>query len=257
MKSLPKVIRFETDERSSNYKYLVPSDFQFPISLEIKSIVEDVDYFAKNGLTVVNGKYPQVGDIFFQDPFHEKKYIPADLLTDDYIRDSKISLYRDLAQRLGLKSCSVKVEEVKSESIECDFSGNISYKKIDVKADYKDKAENEIKKTLHVEDEFSIKKSFSLEKVISEIREEHKAGKLYLDDSMHQLLKFRDPKRGNLLTRRNLKTVVEQEFNKLKEIGATLNVLDIFRLSSTFKKQISQKSSTSVEIEFVFHDLDI
>lgn len=249
--NFPKVIKFESDERSLNYKYILPKQYFLNPSLKIMSIAMDKNYFDNNSLTIDGGEQPVEGGVYLKNPFVPNNYIPIEKATDDYFLDIKTSNYRMLAQRLGAKEIRFELISSQQEQMAVDVDGKISFKVVKGEVKSKFETEKKLEKKFRITNKFKIIEDFNLEQSILEINDEVENGKLFLDSYMKELIQNRNPKYKNLLTTHEIEIVLENEFNSLKEISAGL-MHPVLEVSGSFKNTISTRNKTTLKLFFDF-----
>lgn len=248
----PKVVIFQEDEKSLNYKWLLPENSQFnrkPIA--IKSFEYDKEDFLNNNVVIIDNKNFDLDTVFYLHPNKNNTYIEQSRF-EDYIFKEKIYRYIQMAQKLGAKKVNFTAELLESKKLETEVDGSASYKIVEVSGEYKKIAEEKFKKTYIDNTEYLPSENYSLVRSYEEAMQWIKDENLYFDQDLCHFVESRNPKTENLLTKKTLSTKLTQETNELLEISANLTVGLVFSLKANFKENIVNLKELLLKMEVEF-----
>lgn len=250
--NLPKVVLFQEDEKSKNYKWSLPEGSDFnrkPIA--IKSLEYDKEEFLNKNEVVIANKNFDLDTVFYLHPNRENVYIEQSQF-EGHIFKEKILRYIQMAQKLGAKKANLTAELVETRKLEINANGSVEYKVAKLEGELKREIEEKFRETYINNNEYKPSENYDLAKNYKEALEWIDKENLYFDQDLVHFVKSRNPKIGNLLSKQELKTQLTQDTNQLLEISASLTVGPIFKLKGGFKESVSSQKDLLLKIELEF-----
>ena len=243
-----KIILFEEDEKSLNYKFEKHSDKLK--STEVLSIEYDKDKFI-NDFEIV-GQLPEIGSVYYKHPSKLNCYVNS--REDEYFfMQEKIEIYGKIAQLLGATGFEATVVLDSVGKIEFEADGNIKYKVVEINSSIKEAETTKIIQRLQLKRDIEIQPDFdkhiSYEKAIDFIKNHNFSS----DPSLKGLIESRDPSIGSLNKNQNLKTELTSEYNELIEFSAGLNIMgDVFNLNIGFSRKFESIKKVNLDMTIYF-----
>lgn len=250
--NLPKVVIFQEDERSLNYKWRLPDKSDFnrkPIA--VKSYEYDKEEFLKNHEVIIDNRNFDLDTVFFLHPNKNNVYIEQSKF-EDYIFKERILRYIEMAQKLGATKANFKAELIEVKKIEKSADGSISYKVAKLEGEYKKNFEERFQKVYIDNSSYIPSEDYDLAKSYKEAQQWIKDENLYFDQDLVHFVKSRNPITENLLSTKVLSTKLTQETNQLLEISANLTVGPLFSLKTSFKETVSMQNELLLKMELEF-----
>lgn len=244
-----KVILFENDERSLNYKFEKFADKLN--STKVLSWEYDRDQFLKDYEIV--GDDPEIGSVYFKHPFKSNCYVDSSSSDEYYFMQEKIEVYGKVAQLLGATSFDAKVVLESMDKIEFGANGDFKYKVVKLNADLKKTETNKITQRLELRRNIEIQPNFdeiaSYRKAFDFIKNHNFTS----DPSLNGLLESRDPSSGTLNKNQSLKSELTSDYNKLLEFSAGLNTMGgILNLNMGFSKKFESIKKVNLDMTIYF-----
>ena len=250
--SLPKVVIFQEDEKSINYKWNLPEGSDFnrkPIA--VRSFEYDKDTFLKENEVIIANKNFDLDTVFYLHPNRDNVYIEQSKF-EDYIFKEKILRYIQMAQKLGAKKANLTAELLETRELEINANGSVEYKVVKLEGEFKKEVEEKFKETYINNNEYKPSENYDLAKNYKEALEWIDRENLFFDQDLIHFVKSRNPEIGNLLSKQELKTQLTQDTNQLLEISASLTVGPIFKLKGGFRESVSRQKDLLLKIELEF-----
>lgn len=243
-----KVVLFEEDEKSLNYKFEKHSNKLR--STEILSIEYDKDKFVNE--YEIKGQLPEIGSVYYKHPSVPNCYVNSSL--DEYFfMNEKIEAYGKVAQSLGAIGFEATVVLDSLEKMEFGTNGDIKYKIVEMDASYKQTETNAIIQKLILNREIEIQSDYDKYKGYNEAFDFIKNNNFSSDPSLKGLLESRNPSNGSLTKKQTLKTELTSEYNELLEFSAGLNVMsDVFNLNMNFSKKFESIKKVYLDMIIYF-----
>lgn len=246
-KIVEKVILFEDDERSLNYKF---EPFAQKLkSTKILSLEYDKDEFLK--FTVI-GASPEIGSVYYKHPFKSDTYVNSNL-AEFYFMNEKLELIGEIVKFLGAKSfvASVHIEAI--EKIEITLEGQIKFKVIEANTNYEiqeiSKLNSSLKLKREFEEDVTFDKLINYDRALKYLQHYN----LSAESSIIGLINSRDPSVGNKSKGQKLTTELTSEYNSTLEFAAGLKVMgDVFSTSLGYNKQFESIKKIRLEMEVLF-----
>lgn len=243
-----KIVLFEEDEKSLNYKFEKHSDKLK--STDVLSLEYDKDKFLKN--YEIKGQLPEIGSVYYKHPIIPNCYVNS-TLDEYYFMKEKIEAYGKVAQLLGAASFEATVVLDSIEKIAFEVSGDFKYKVVDMNASLKEAETNRIVQKLELKRNFEIQIGFDKEKSFNNASDFIRSHNFSADPSLKGLLESRDPKLGSTTKDQTLKTELTSEYNELLEFSAGLNVMkEVFNLSMGFSKRFESIKKVNLDMKIYF-----
>lgn len=250
--NLPKVVLFQEDEKSKNYKWSLPEGSDFnrkPIA--IKSLEYDKEEFLNNNEVVIANKNFDLDTVFYLHPNRENVYIEQSQF-EGHIFKEKILRYIQMAQKLGAKKANLTAELIETRKLKINANGSVEYKVAKLEGELKREIEEKFRETYINNNEYIPSENYDLAKNYEEALEWIEKENLYFDQDLVHFVKSRNPEIGNLLSKQELKTQLTQDTNQLLEISASLTVGSIFKLKGGFRESVSSQKDLLLKIELEF-----
>lgn len=243
-----KIILFEDDERSLNYKF---EKFANKLkSTDVLSLEYDKDKFL-NSYEII-GQLPQVGSVYYKHPNKPLCYVDSSL-DEYYFMQEKIEVYGRVAQLLGATSFKATVVLDSVESMDFDANGNIKYKVIEINASVRETETNKIIQRLVLNRDIDLKPDFNKKTSFNEAVDFVRSHNFSSDPSLNGLIYSRNPDGGSVTRSQTLKTELTSEYNELLEFSAGLNVMgDVFKLSMGFSKKFELIKKVNLDMKIYF-----
>nr|WP_315199221.1 hypothetical protein [uncultured Flavobacterium sp.] len=243
-----KVILFEDDERSLNYKFEKHSDKLK--STKILSLEYDKDQFL-NDYEII-GQLPEIGSVYYKHPSKPNCYVNS-ALDEYYFMQEKIEVYGKVAQLLGATGFEATVVLDSIEKMDFIGSGDFKYKIVEMNASSKEAETNKIMQRLELKRDLEIQPDFNkiinFNKAIDFVESRNFSS----DPSLKGLLESRDPKGGSITKNQTLKTELTSEYNELLEFSAGLNVMSgVFKLNMGFSKKFESIKKVNLDMKIYF-----
>lgn len=243
-----KVVLFEEDEKSLNYKFEKHSDRLK--STDVLSIEYDKDEFLKKYEIV--GQKPETGTVYYKHPIKDNCYVNSSL-DEYYFMEEKIEFYGKIAQLLGAVGFEATVVLDSIEKIDFDLNGNITYKVVEIDATYKKIETNKITQRLELKREIVKKPDFDIIKGFNKANDLVNQHNFSADPKLRGLIDSRDPENGSFSKKQTLKTELTSDYNQLLEFSAGLNVMaGVFKLNMGFSKQFESIKKVNLDMEIYF-----
>lgn len=243
-----KVILFEEDEKSLNYKFEKHSDKLK--STEVLSIEYDKNEFLEKYKIV--GQDPEVGTVYYKHPIKDNYYVNSSL-DEYYFMEEKIEFYGKIAQLLGATGFEATVVLDSIEKMEFDSEGNITYKVVEIDAKYKQTETNKITQRLELKREIEKKSDFDPVKGFIKANDFVNSHNFSADPKLRGLIDSRDPENDSFSTKQILKTELTSDYNQLLEFSAGLNVMSgVFKLNMGFSKQFQSIKKVNLDMVIYF-----
>lgn len=128
-----RVILFESDERSLNYKYEKFADKLN--STKVLSLEYDKDQFL-NDYEIV-GQQPEIGSVYYKHPSRPNCYVDSSTSDEYYFMQEKIEVYGKVAKLLGATKFEANVTLESMEKMTFGANGDFQYKVIKMDSDLK------------------------------------------------------------------------------------------------------------------------
>jgi hypothetical protein len=243
-----KIVLFEEDERSLNYKFEKFADRLK--STEILSLEYDKDEFLKKYEII--GQEPELGSVYYKHPNKPGFYINSSL-DEYYFMEEKIEFYAKVAQLLGATGFEATV--VLDSIEEMDFSGNgdIKYKVVEFDAKYKETVTNKISQRLELKRKIEKKTDFDIKKGFIKATDFVNSHNFSADTKLQGLIDSRDPENDSFNKEQTLKTEITSDYNQLLEFSAGLNVMkDVFKLNMGFSKKFKSIKKVNLDMTIYF-----
>lgn len=227
------------------------------ISTRLLKVPDSVQpIFKKQLLTLLDDKsfnFPDLdkddikdGLILIQSAYDENKYVKLSNFEDSSIKD-KIHMFCKFAQALGAKkvSCNFSSEDYLEQKL--NRSNGIGFEDIKLKAEYRKKVCEEIKKN------YSVLKVFTGNPDVpyDDIKEEFSKNHLLDDRDIKDLFDARYPKNGNIVQFQKVRVELTKEINSLYEIMFSIAQLQL-EGTVELKNMISKKKTIIFEFEIEF-----
>lgn len=243
-----KIVLFEEDERSLNYKFEKFADRLN--STEILSLEYDKDKFL-NDYEIV-GQEPEIGSVYYKHPSKLNCYVDSSL-DEYYFMQEKISVYTKVVQLLGATSIEATFILDSIDKMEFGANGDIKYQYVDVNSSYKEFETNKITQKLILQDSYEIQPNYDMQSSYREASLFINSQNFSSDPILKGLLDSRNPKSGSLLKRQIIKTELTSDYNKLLEFSAGLNVMSgVFNLNMSFSKKFESIKKVYLEMTINF-----
>lgn len=230
------IIQIVQDGRDINYAWEDGAEKLDNHNIQVVSI-SDYPSLVSEGKYLVP-KLVKVGDVLVEDRYIPNKYIDISTAETELLQEKALAM-SSIINQLGFKHYEVEVILDAEEKANIEANGNLSYKAVDLKPEYKNKVENSYK------NRFSLKDTFSGKAINQEeaIRIAQQFG-LWDNMDVRTLIENRDPNNPNIQTSRILNIEITKELNRTKEMAVSLNVLaGLFSLSASTKNSINTKQS--------------
>ena len=243
-----KIILFEDDERSLNYRF---EKFANKLkSTGVLSLEYDKDQFLNNYEII--GQSPVIGSVYYRHPNKPNCYLDS-TLDEYYFMQEKIEIYGRIAQLLGATGFEATVVLDSVESMDFDANGNIKYKVIELNASVREMETKKISQRLELNREIELKPDFNKKASFNEAVDFVKSHNFSSDPSLKGLLNSRNPDGGSVTRSQTLKTELTSEYNELLEFSAGLNVMgDVFKLSMGFSKKFESIKKVNLDMKIYF-----
>lgn len=243
-----KVVLFEEDEKSLNYKFQKHSDKLK--STDILSLEYDKDKFLKNYEII--GQLPEIGSVYYKHPSKPNCYVNS-TLDEYYFMQEKIEVYGKVAQLLGASSFEATVVLDSVEEMEFGAGGDIKYKVVEMDASGKQAETNRIMQRLELKRDLEIQPDFDKEISFNKAIDFVQSRNFSSDPGLKGLLESRDPKGGSITKNQTLKTELTSEYNELLEFSAGLNVMSgVFKLNVGFSKKFKSIKKVNLDMKIYF-----
>ncbi|UYW01022.1 hypothetical protein K5I29_11060 [Flavobacterium agricola] len=253
---MSKVIIFQDDEKSLNYKYQLPKNSNFSsLPIKVLSYEYDKDDFLKKNKVIVDNTNFDINTIFLLHPTINDLYIEESKF-EEYIYKEKIHRYIEMADKLGAKKIQITSSLLETKKLEKDINGGVKYKGCSIEGSYKKEVEEKFKNEYLNLKTFTRTDKFNLEDAHSEATKWIENDNLYFDQELVHFVKSCDPKKNNILETQVLKTKITKEANQTLEIAANLDInfggVSLFSLKGGFSEKIQTLNEFSLEIHLEF-----
>lgn len=243
-----KVVLFEEDEKSLNYRFEKFADRLR--STEILSLEYDKENFL-NTFEIV-GQEPEIGSVYYKHPNKLKCYVDGNL-DEYYFMQEKIEFYARIVKLLGAIRFEAKVFLESIEKLTFGANGDLKYQAIEVDATYKETETNKITQKLILERDFEMQPNFDNEIGFNKAIDFYNSHNFSSDPSMIGLIDSRNPKDGSLSKRQGLISELTSDYNKLLEFSAGLNVMGgVFNLNMGFSKKFELIKKVNLDMKIYF-----
>jgi hypothetical protein len=164
----------------------------------------------------------------------------------------KLNLYRRFGSKLGAKSIQTTLKLTKSEKIEIESDGKVTFKVVKTDVNVKNQIESNYRNSLEIKEEYQQQENFDLFKNIDELKTIIKENNLGYETELIELIEGRDSRNsGTSLISREVKSEISSEYNKLLEISADVTA-PTFSISTNFKNRFESVNTLSIEIKYEF-----
>jgi hypothetical protein len=243
-----KVILFEEDERSLNYKFEKYSDKL--MSTDILSLEYDKDEFL-NSYEII-GQLPEIGSVYYKHPSKINCYVNS-TLDEYYFMQEKIEVYAKVAQLLGATKFDATVVLDSQEKNIVIVNGDIQYNVVKTEASYNKEQTNKIIQSLNFNRKIKIEPDFDKHSSYNEACQFLKSRNFTADPSLNGLLESRNPYNGSVTEEQTIKTELTSEYNELLEFSAGLEVMkDVFKLNLGFSRKFESIKKVNLDIKIYF-----
>lgn len=243
-----KVILFEEDEKSLNYKFERHADKLK--STEVLSIEYDKDKFI-NDYEII-GQSPEIGSVYYKHPSKPNCYVDSSL--DEYFfMKEKMEVYGKVAQLLGATRFEATVVLDSMEKIKFGADGDIKYEVVEMNASIKETETNKIIQKLQLKRDIEIQPDFDKQLSYNKAIDFINSRNFSSDPSLKGLLESRDPSGGSLNGGQSLNSELTSEYNNLLEFSAGLNVMSgVFNLNMNFSKKFESIKKVNLDMTIYF-----
>ena len=243
-----KIVLFEEDEKSLNYKFEKHSDKL--MSTEILSFEYDKDKFLKDYEIV--GQEPEIGSVYYKHPNRPKCYVDSNL-DEYYFMQEKIEDYAKVAKWLGATGFKATIVLDSMEKITFGTNGDFKYQAVEVDATYKETETIKITQRLKLKRDFEIQPDFDKEISFKKANDFVNSHNFTADRGLKGLIDSRNPKDGSFTKYQGLNSELTSDYNKLLEFSAGLNVMSgVFKLNMGFSKKFELIKKVNLDMKIYF-----
>lgn len=243
-----KIVLFEEDERSLNYKFEKFADRLN--STEILSLEYDKDKFL-NDYEIV-GQEPEIGSVYYKHPCKPNCYVNSSL-GEYFFMQEKIGVYGKIAQLLGATGFEATVVLDSQEKKIKVVNGDIQYQVVKIEGDRKEEQTKKIIQSLQLNRKITIEPHFDKNSSYNEACEFLKSNNFTSDPSLNSLLESRNPDNGSVTQEQTIKIELTSEYNELLEISAGLEVMkEVFKLNMSFSEKFESIKKVNLDMKIYF-----
>ncbi|TDE03310.1 hypothetical protein [Flavobacterium sandaracinum] len=243
-----KIVLFEEDERSLNYKFEKFADRLN--STEILSLEYDKDKFL-NDYEIV-GQEPEIGSVYYKHPSKPNCYVNSSL-GEYFFMQEKIEVYGKIAQLLGATGFEATVVLDSQEKKIKVVNGDIQYQVVKIEGDRKEEQTKKIIQSLQLNRKITIEPHFDKNSSYNKACEFLKSNNFTSDPSLNSLLESRNPDNGSVTQEQTIKIELTSEYNELLEISAGLEVMkEVFKLNMSFSEKFESIKKVNLDMKIYF-----
>ena len=244
IKDTDTVIYLANDELARSYRWYKSYE-GLSESLKVVSL-DDLPTLIKQGFFFGSQKE---GSILIRNPFRKNGFIDINTSEEQIIKE-KIGAISKIARKLGAKMIHGHAEFIEESRIELTIDGGLSYKTVDINANYKKEQNESLKKLYNLSLAFPGSWSETTYTEAHKLLDEYN---LSQEIEVRDLFDLRNPNEQNNLEKQTVRMSVTSELNSCKEVAASLTVMkDIFKMSGSTKKNVSTLKTIVFESEIQF-----